>query len=152
MKRFISALALAPVLFATAAQAQTVSDDVAKQLWCGEAYSVYVTTQLPSVPEEQKASAQALLDGANKLIDQATQAYLNAGFTEEQVNKVKADLIAEVTPVVTTGAPGKYSPSDCQPLITPLMVEPSAPSSEESAPDTSSSDAPASDASSSSAQ
>ena len=149
MNRLILALALTPVLFATGAQAQTVSEDVSKQLWCGEAFSVYLTGQVSAAPAEQQASIQAFIDGSNKLIDQATQAYLNAGFTEEQVDKIKADLVTEVTAVVTSGAAGKYTPNDCQALIQPLVVEPSAPSSSEAVPDASSA---APDASSSAAQ
>ena len=39
MNRLIFALALTPALFVTGAFAQTVRDDVTKQLWCGTALS-----------------------------------------------------------------------------------------------------------------
>ena len=40
------------------------------------------------------AQAQTYIDGGNALIATATQAYLNAGFTEEQVTKVNTtDLV-----------------------------------------------------------
>ena len=79
MNRLILALALAPALFTTGAFAQTVSDDVSKQLWCGEALVVAFSNPPPGVPSEQLTQAQGFIDGGNKLIDDAGQKYLDAG-------------------------------------------------------------------------
>ena len=92
MNRLIFALALAPALFTTGAFAQTVSDDVSKQLWCGEALVVAFSNPPPGVPSEQLTQAQGFIDGGNKLIDDASQKYLDGGFTEEALTKVKTDL------------------------------------------------------------
>ena len=58
------------------------------------------------------------------------------GFTEEQVSKVKTDLVAEVTPVVTSqNQTGKYTPDQCNPLLQTYLK---LPSSSEEAPTSSS--------------
>ncbi len=120
MNRLIFALALTPVLLAGSAKAQTVSDDVTKELWCGTAFTI-AFAQLPSdAPSEQQAEAQHYIDGGQKLIDAATQAHLDAGFTEEQVTKIKADLVAELTPIVSNGgdpSKAKYSFDECVALV-----------------------------------
>jgi len=90
------------------------------------------------VPSEQLAQAQGFIDSGNKLIDTASQKYLDAGFTEEQLTKTKADLVTEVTAVVTgNGANAKYTFDDCNALLSPAAA-PSAPA------DASSSAAPSS--------
>jgi hypothetical protein len=121
MKKLLLTLALAPTLVATGAFAQSVSDDVNKQLWCGEAFTIVFSTGVPSdATSEQLAQAQVYVDGGNKLIDEATQAHLDAGFTEEQVTKIKSDLVAEITPVVTgDGSNAKYTFEDCAALLQP---------------------------------
>jgi hypothetical protein len=101
MNRLIIALALTPALFVTGASAQSVTDDVTKQLWCGTALSVAFATPPDGLTAEQATEAQGFLDGGTGLLETATKAHLDAGFTEEAVNKLKADLVAEVTPVVT---------------------------------------------------
>ncbi len=127
MKKLLLTLALAPALAATGAYAQTVSDDVSKQLWCGEAFAIVFSQPLPAeATSDQQAQAQAYIDGGNKLIDDATQAHLDAGFTEEQVTKIKSDLVAEITPVVTgDGANAKYTFEECAALL-PGMAQPDA--------------------------
>ena len=44
---------------------------------------------------DQLAQAQVYIDGGNAVIADATQKHLDAGFTEEQVTKVKTDLVAD---------------------------------------------------------
>ncbi|MBN9305112.1 MAG: hypothetical protein BGO82_09610 [Devosia sp. 67-54] len=118
MNRFILTLAFAPALVSTGAFAQTVSDDVSKQLWCGEALVAAFSNPPPGVPSEQLTQAQVFIDGGNRLIDDAGQKYLDAGFTEEQLTKVKTDLVTEVTAVVTgSGANAKYSFDDCNAVL-----------------------------------
>jgi hypothetical protein len=137
MKKLILALGLVPALFSTAALAQTVPEDVSKAMWCGTAMVAAFTNAPSDATSEQLSQAQVYIDGGNKLMDDATQKYLNAGFTEEQVAKVKSDLVAEVTPVVTgDGSGAKYSFQDCETL---LPNQPSAPDASSSAPATSSS-------------
>jgi hypothetical protein len=150
MNRLIFALALAPALIATGARAQTVSDDVAKELWCGVAWQVYYTG-IPSVPPDQQPMLDAYLKASSGLVDKGAQGYLDGGYTEEALTKIKADLVIEVTPVVTGKTPnGKYSQDDCGKLLDPFVVPPPQPSSA-IAPDMSSAPPPM-DASSSAAQ
>lgn len=143
MNRLILALALTPALLTTSAFAQSVSDDVSKQLWCGTAFVVAFSNPPEGVTEDQLAEAKVYIDQGNGLIDKATQAHLDAGFTEEQVTTIKADLVTKVTDQITN-SPDKadFKFEDCVVLITP--PEPAA----APAPDAS---APPADASSSSA-
>ena len=152
MHRLVLAFALAPLVVSTSAYAQTAPDDAVKLLWCAEAYSVLYASQKPQVTPDIQPMYDAFVAAAAKLIDNGTQGYLNAGFTEEQVTKVKADLVAEVTPIVTGDGQqkGKFSPDDCNPLLHAVLVLP--PSSEmppAPAPDASGPPAPASAADSS---
>ena len=62
MNRLILALAFTPALFSTAALAQTVPDDVAKELWCGSAFVAAFSNPPPGVPSEQLALAQNYID------------------------------------------------------------------------------------------
>ena len=118
MNRLILALAFTPALFSTAALAQTVPDDVAKELWCGSAFVAAFSNPPPGVPSEQLALAQNYIDQGNKMIDDAGQKYLNAGFTEEQLTKTKADLVTEVTAAVSgNGSSAKYSFDDCRAVM-----------------------------------
>ena len=129
MNRLILALAFTPALFSTAALAQTVPDDVAKELWCGSAFVAAFSNPPPGVPSEQLALAQNYIDQGNKMVDEAGQKYLNAGFTEEQVTKVKTDLTADLTKIVTgkdesgktvsepPAAQPPYSFNDCLTLL-----------------------------------
>ena len=149
MNKLLFTLALAPALMATGAFAQTIGDDVTKQLWCGEAMVVAFSNAPPDATPEQLAQAKVYIDGGNGLIDDATQKHLDAGFTEEQVTKLKTDLVTEVTTVVTgDGSNAKYTFEDCAALL-PTSDTTTAPSDASSAPADASS-APA-DASSSSA-
>jgi hypothetical protein len=145
MNRLIFALALAPALLTTAALAQTAPDDAVKQLWCGSAFVAAFSSPPPGVPSEQLALAQQYIDQGNTMVDAAGQKYLDAGFTEEQLTKVKADLVAEVTAAVSgNGGEAKYTFEECKTLM------PNAPADSPVA-DPAASSAPA-DASSSAAQ
>lgn len=130
MNKLILALALTPVLFTTGAFAQTVSEDVTKQLWCGTALVVAFSSPPPDVTSEQMAQAQTYIDGGNKLVDDATQKHLDAGFTEEQITTLKSGLVAEITPIVSgTGDPSKakYTFDDCVALLPAPAATSSAP-------------------------
>jgi hypothetical protein len=125
MNKLIVALGLLPALVTTGAFAQTVSEDVTKALWCGTALVVAFGNAPSDASPEQLAEAKVYIDNGNKLIDDATQKHLDAGFTEEQVTKIKDDLKTEVTPVVTgDGSGAKYTFEECA----ALLPQPSAPS------------------------
>jgi hypothetical protein len=123
MKSLLAALALTPLLIATGAQAQTVSEDVNKQLWCGTAFIIFFGETPPTdvSPEE----AQSYVDGANALIEMAVKAHLDAGFTQEQIEKIRTDLEVQVRTEITTG-PAKYAPEECIAILP--QPETSAPS------------------------
>jgi len=141
MNKLILALALAPALLTTAVQAQTVAEDVSKQLWCGTALVVAFSNPPADVTKEQLAEAQVYMDGGNKLLDDAGQKHLDAGFTEEQLTTLKSGLVAEITPIVSgTGDPSKakYTFDDCVSLMpapagAPAPADTSAPASSSSA-------------------
>ena len=141
MNKLILALALAPALLTSAVQAQTVAEDVSKQLWCGTALVVAFSNPPADVTKEQLAEAQVYIDGGNKLLDDAGQKHLDAGFTEEQLTTLKSGLVAEITPIVSgTGDPSKakYTFDDGVSLLpapagASAPADPSAPASSSSA-------------------
>ena len=142
MHRHALALALLPALLATGARAQTVGDDVVKTLWCGEAFTALFATEQAQIDAQTKPIYDAFVAAAAKLVETGTQGYLDAGYTEEQVTKIKADLVVEVTPIVTSqGQAGKFSPDECNPVLHKVLVLPassSEPPASTSAPDASS--------------
>jgi len=156
MQKLIFALALVPAFVASGAQAQTVPEDVSKALWCSQAFTVLFASEKSQVPADQMDAFNSYVAAAGKLGDKASADYLAAGFTQDQVDKLKTDLVAEVTPAVTTGAKGKYGPDDCNPLLTPYLPAPAPSDAGGTAPASDASSAPASSApasaSSSSAQ
>jgi hypothetical protein len=157
MNKLILALALVPALFTSSAFAQTVPDAVATELWCGTALTVAFSNPPPDATSEQMGQAQTFIDGGNAMISEATQKYLDAGVTEEQVTKTKTDLVAEITPIVTgTGdaSKAKHTFDECAQLLP--GGAPAAPAADASAapaaPADTSAAPPAADASSSAAQ
>jgi|GEM_PF-3579907 len=153
MNKLILALALTPALFTSSAFAQTVPDAVATELWCGTALTIAFSNPPPDATSQQMDQAQAFIDGGNALISEATQKYLDAGFTEEQVTKTKSDLTTEITPIVTgTGdaSKAKHTFDECAQLLP--SGAPAAPAADASAPADASAVPPAADASSSAAQ
>lgn len=120
MNRLIVALALTPALFTTGAVAQSVSDDVNKQLWCGTAFNVVFSSVPDTATDEQKAESKVYSDAGTAFIAQATQAHLDAGFTQEAVDKIKADLVPTVTEQVGgDGSTAQYTFEDCAALLPP---------------------------------
>jgi hypothetical protein len=151
MNRLILALALTPALITTGALAQTVGEDVSKQMWCGSAFVAAFSNPPPVVPDDQLALAKVYIDQGNQMIGDSGQKYLNAGFTEEQLTKVKADTVTEVTAAVSgNGGDAKYTFDECKALMP--NPPPDAPTADPSAPAPDASSAPAPDASSSAAQ
>jgi hypothetical protein len=94
------------------------------------------------VPSEQLALAQQYIEQGNGMISEGGQKYLDAGFTEEQLTKVKGDLVTEVTAAVSgDGGNAKYTFEDCKALMPdpPSQVPTANPSSEQAPADASSS-------------
>jgi hypothetical protein len=134
MNRLFLALALTPALFATGALAQSVGDDVTKEMWCGSALIIAFSNPPEGVSPEQLAQAKIYIDGGNKLVADATQKHLDAGFTEEQVTKIKADLVTEVTAAVSgDGTDAKYTFDQCAALVPQPEADSSAPDASSSA-------------------
>ena len=122
MNRHIAVFALTSALLTSGAYAQTVSDDVTKQLWCGTALITAFGNPPEGIPAEQLAEAKGFYDGGVVLIAAAEKAHLDAGFTQEAVDKVKTALVAEVTPVVSGAAQdARFTFEDC------LAILPAAP-------------------------
>jgi len=103
MKRLIAAAALTSALFTTGALAQTVSDEVTMQLWCGTAMVVAFSNPPPGLTEEQLAEAQGFIDAGTALIEIAIQGHLDAGFTQDAADKIRADIVPVVTEQVMGG-------------------------------------------------
>jgi hypothetical protein len=101
MKRLIAAAALTSALFATGAGAQTVTDEVTMQLWCGTAMVVAFSNPPPGVTDAQLAEAQQFVEAGTALIEIAVKAHVDAGFTQEAADKAKADMVPVVTAEVT---------------------------------------------------
>lgn len=116
MKSLFAALALTPLLIATGAHAQTVSDDVNKQLWCGTAFILFFSEMKPADVSDE--DAKGYVDGANALIEIAIRAHLDAGFTQEQIDAIRAELEPKVRVEITDG-PAQYAPEDCIAIMPP---------------------------------
>ena len=135
MKRLIAAAAVLPALLATGALAQTVTDEVTKQLWCGTAMVVAFSDPPPGITDEQLAEAQGYVEAGTELIEIAIKAHLDAGFTQEAADKIKADIVPVVTEQVSgSGENAQFTFEQCLAIL-PGMETDAAP------PDTPSSSA-----------
>src|SRR5687767_13414218 len=118
MKRLIAAAAILPALFATGAFAQTVTDEVNMQLWCGTAMVVAFANPPPGLTDQQLAEAQGYVDAGTTLIETAVQAHLDAGFTQEAADKIKADIVPVVTEqVMGDGANADHTFEECLAIL-----------------------------------
>jgi len=118
MKRLIAAAAILPALFATGAFAQTVTDEVNMQLWCGTAMVVAFANPPPGLADEQLAEAQGYVDAGTTLIETAVQAHLDAGFTQEAADKIKADIVPVVTEqVMGDGSNAEHTFEECLAIL-----------------------------------
>jgi hypothetical protein len=117
MKRLIAAAVLTSALLATGAQAQTVTDEVTMQLWCGTAMVVAFSNAPPEATPDQLAEAKRYVDAGNALIEIAIKAHLDAGFTQEAVDKTKADLLPAVTAQVTGAAEAQFTFEQCLAIL-----------------------------------
>ena len=83
MKRLIAAAAILPALLTTGAFAQSVTDEVNMQLWCGTAFTIAFGGEPPEeLSDEEVAQGKAFFDGGIQLIALAELAHLDAGFTQ----------------------------------------------------------------------
>lgn len=126
MKSLIAAIAALAPLLATGAFAQTVSEDVNKRLWCGTAFIVYFDGQ-DLAPE-----MEVIFDAATAALEEAAQAHLDAGFTEEQVTQIRTDMVATINQQFEEGT-AQYEPEDCLDFLGVAMPGDEAPSVEPSA-------------------
>ena len=114
MHRLIAAAAVLPALLATNAFAQTVTDEVNMQLWCGTAMVVAFSNLPAELTDEQRAEAQGYLDGGAALVELAIQAHLDAGFTQEAADKIKQDIVPVVTEqVMGDGSNAEHTFEEC---------------------------------------
>ena len=133
MKRILAALALTPLLFTTGPLAQSVSDEVNRQLWCGTALVIFFSAQAPEATAEQLAEAQVKVDGGSALLGAAIQAHLDAGFAQEQIDAIRADLEPNVREQLASGTT-PYTADECIALMQAALA---AASSESSTPSSS---------------
>lgn len=117
MKRLIAAAMLTSALFATGAQAQTVTDEVTMQLWCGTAMVVAFSDAPPDATADQLAQAQSFIEAGTALIEAAIQAHLDAGFTQEAADKIKADLVPVVRDQVTGAVEAQFTFEECLAIL-----------------------------------
>ena len=118
MKRLIAAAAVLPALLATGALAQTVTDEVTKRLWCGTAMVVAFSDPPPGITDEQLAEAQGYVEAGTELIEIAIKAHLDAGFTQEAADKIKADIVPVVTEqVMGAGSNAQFTFEECLAIL-----------------------------------
>jgi hypothetical protein len=118
MNRLLAAAAVLPALFATGAFAQSVTDEVTKQLWCGTAMVVAFSNPPPGLTDEQLAEAQGYVDAGTTLIEDAVKAHVDAGFTQEAADKIKTDLVEVVTAqVMGDGSNAQFTFEECLAIL-----------------------------------
>jgi hypothetical protein len=134
MKRLIAAAAIIPALFATGAFAQTVTEEVTMQLWCGTAMVIAFSNPPPGITDEQLAEAQAYVEAGTTLIDTAVQAHVDAGFTQEAADKAKADMVPVVTEeVMGSGENAQFTFEECLAILPGMETDASPPDTSSSA-------------------
>ena len=134
MKRLIAALALTPALMAPGAFAQTIPDEVSKQLWCGTAMVVAFSDPPPGITDEQLAEAQGYVEAGTELIEIAIKAHLDAGFTQVAADKIKADIVPVVTEqVMGAGSNAQFTFEECLAILPGMETDASPPDTSSSA-------------------
>lgn len=116
MKRL---LALAPaLLLSTAVFAQEVPEAARKDLWCGIAFGI-ISADIPAdETEENKAMAKEFAEGSVMLIDRASAAHVEAGYTDTSFAAYKAEQEAKVSANMSgPEADYEYKYEDCATLL-----------------------------------
>lgn len=100
------------------AAGQEMAEDVAKDLWCGLAFSHVAADAPGDATEEQKALAARFAEGGKMLTDRARAALLESGYSDEALEAHIDGLSAEVIAAVdrASSAPA-YSFEECAALI-----------------------------------
>jgi hypothetical protein len=133
MKKYVFTLAaIAALAVSGPALAQNVDADSTKELWCGTALSIYYGIRPADASADDIAKAQQYADAADGMVSEATQKYLNGGYTEEQMTKLKDQLKSDITKIVTgkdeagnavteAANPPPYTFNDCLLMLQPRV-------------------------------
>lgn len=110
-------LMLAPA----AALAQEVPLEAQRDLWCGTAFEVMTRDAPADATPEKLAAAEVYAVGGAFLISRALPVYLESGYTDGALARLREDLVAQVGRIVNgaarTGEEAAYSFQDCSALI-----------------------------------
>ena len=88
------------------------------QLWCGTAMVVAFSNPPPGITDEQLAEAQTYVDAGTELIEIAIKAHVDAGFTQEATDKIKADIVPVVTEqVMGSGENAQFTFEECLAIL-----------------------------------
>lgn len=111
-------LLLPALLLSSAALAQTAPDAAKKDLWCGTALGLAFGSPPEGTPAEEIARVKPYLDGGVMLVERASAAYKTAGFSDEQLAGIRADLEPVITEQINaTADKADYSFEDCTALL-----------------------------------
>jgi len=149
MKRLLVLIPAA--LFALPAFAQEAPEGSYRDLWCGIAFGTAAAgapfteeevaaaraagdqaTEEQQMIIEQADMVDAFVSGGDALVEKATAAYKDAGFTDEAFATVKSDLEPKVAEQVNgTGDNAEFSFEECtavlppeNPMASPMAAEP----------------------------
>ncbi|HEY9011171.1 MAG TPA: hypothetical protein VIN06_09140 [Devosia sp.] len=118
MRRLLLAFPL--VLATFGALAEEVSAEVRKQFWCGVAFDLAARDVPEDAAPEVLAVTTPYKTGAGTLIGRARVAYLEAGYTEEAFEALRAETEARVLAELARTDPAvepQHSFEDCAALI-----------------------------------
>lgn len=116
MKRLLAASALTSFLLVPGAFAQTVTDEVDMQLWCGTAMVAFFTNAPPDLSPEEQQEADGYIANGNDLLELAAAAHLEAGFTQAAFDAKKAEYTISVVAEIEGGT-ATHSFEDCLALV-----------------------------------
>ena len=105
---------LLALLLATPALAQPVPEGARADAWCGVALTLMAEEVAPTAPHEQKLMAEIFAAGGTALVEKATIAYGDAGWSGERTETLFADLRETVgKSLAGEGGPPEWSFEDC---------------------------------------
>ena len=110
--------ALATLLTATLAHAQTVPGDTGRDLWCGLAFTIMAEEAPADASPDQKALAESFAAGGAMLTDRAAAILLESGYSDERLAAHMARVRGQVEREVnTTAATPAHSYEECRALL-----------------------------------
>lgn len=110
--------ALAALLPATLAHAQSLPSETDRDLWCGLAFTVMAEEAPADASPDQKALAETFAAGGTMLTDRASAILLENGYSDERLAAHLARVRAQVEREVnTTAATPAYSYEECRALL-----------------------------------